>query len=916
MQLLDLGNDNRLQYDIRQLGRILDETIREQEGDDVYHLIENVRQAAIRFQRDENQAAHRELKEIVCSLSPGEAAHVLRAFSYFLLLANMAEDQHQLRCERADRIVGSAPKAGSLSHAVTGVLESGAQPSDLWEFFRHALVSPVLTAHPTEIQRKSILNCRMAIAQLLNERDRVQQTPEESSENEGALRRAILTLWQTHMLRRAKLSVIDEVENGLAYYDYTMLREVPRLYAHLEDLLAPRLASPKLAALPSFLTIGSWIGGDRDGNPFVTAEVLEQTLKMQCERALSFYLDEVHILASQLSIAKAEGECSEELLEMANRSPDTSPHRAGEPYRRAMAGIHARLFATFHAMTGGRPTRHSAAEARRYDNAAELMHDLDVVHHSLTINGSAILARGRLRYLRRAVDVFGFCLSSVDLRQNADVHERVVAELLRTSGVHVDYLSLDESDRVALLLGELASSRPLVSPHLLYSDECASELAVFHAARYAHVRYGAGAIKNYIISKAASVSDILEVATLLKEAGLYRPAERKLDINVVPLFETIEDLRRGASVMDALFAIPEYKQFLRSRGEIQEVMLGYSDSNKDGGFLTSNWELYKAESEFVRVFAKHQIRLRLFHGRGGSVGRGGGSSYDAILAQPAGSVQGQFRLTEQGEVITAKYANPEVGRRNLEVLIAATLEASFQAGSAPAPEFLAALERMSEVAFRAYRGLVYETDGFESYFWESTVISEIASLNIGSRPASRKKTTAIEDLRAIPWVLSWSQCRVMLPGWFGFGSSVRVYLSEESEKGRALLQRMYREWPFFRTLLSNMDMALAKADMAIAGSYASLVSNEALRKTIYARIKHEYDLTVTALALITEQTDPEHSSRFVNYAVRSRLPYIDPLNLVQVELLRRFRDGQTDDSVRTGIHLSINGVAAGLRNTG
>ncbi|WP_288023239.1 phosphoenolpyruvate carboxylase, partial [Thauera sp.] len=885
--------DAPLREDIRLLGRLLGDTVRDQQGAAAFELIERIRQNSVRFRRDDDIAARRELEDILDALSRDQTIQVVRAFSYFSHLANIAEDQHHIRRSRAHLVAGSAPREGSLPHALQAVFDSGVtDAAGLVAFFDGALVSPVLTAHPTEVQRKSILNCETVIARLLDERDRMQLTPEEAAASDEALRRAVLTLWQTRMLRTAKLSVIDEVNNGLSYFDTTFLRELPRLYASLEDRLAaadPALGAPELAA---FVQVGSWIGGDRDGNPFVTAEVLERALAMQAAVALGYYLTELHTLGSQLSLGLGLVSASDALLALAERSPDHSPHRSDEPYRRAITGIYARLAATYQALLGHAPARPAVAAAEPYAGADALAEDLDTLHHSLVANGSAALARGRLRHLRRAVKVFGFHLAPLDLRQNSDVHERVVAELLEVARPGTAYSSLDEAARCALLLEELATARPLASPHVAYSEESAGELAIFRAARGIHQRYGSAAIRNCIISKTDDVSDLLELAVLLKEAGLLRPLENALDVNIVPLFETIGDLENAAGVMERLFSIPAYRGLLEARAHTQEVMLGYSDSNKDGGFLTSGWALYKAEGELVATFARHGVRLRLFHGRGGSVGRGGGPSYQAILAQPEGAVQGQIRLTEQGEVIGAKYGNPEVGRRNLEVLVAATLETSLRpASAAPTPAaFLEAMQALSDAAFAAYRGLVYETEGFERYFWESTVISEIAALNIGSRPASRKKSTAIEDLRAIPWVFSWSQCRVMLPGWYGFGSAVQALLARQPADGLALLQRMNREWPFFQTLLSNMDMVLAKTDLAIASRYAELVKDAALREAIFGRIRAEHQATVEAVLKITGQAALLDGNPLLKRSIRNRFPYLDPLNHVQVELLRRHRE--------------------------
>jgi phosphoenolpyruvate carboxylase len=663
--------------------------------------------------------------------------------------------------------------------------------------------------------------------------------------------------------------------------------------------------------------MGSWIGGDRDGNPFVTADVLRRTLRMQSARIFTWYLEQLHELGADLPGATTVIGASPELLALAERSPDTHPQRADEPYRRALTGLYARMAATARELDHLEAMRHAVGDAPAYVDVAEFAADLEVIHRSLTAHNSALLARGRLRHLRRAVQVFGFHLAALDLRQNSDVHERVVAQLFAAALPEVDYLALDEDARVALLVAELGTARPLASPYVEYPDETRGELEISRAAAAMRERYGAASLSNYVISKTDGVSDVLEVALLLREAGLLRPREGRLDLNIAPLFETIDDLRNAGRVMDRLLSLPEYARLLPSRDSTQEVMLGYSDSNKDGGFLTSGWELFKAERELVQVFARHGVRLRLFHGRGGSVGRGGGPTYQAVLAQPAGAVQGQIRVTEQGEVIAAKYGNPDVGRRNLETLVAATLEATLlpERGDAPRVDFLEAMDELSAHAFRAYRGLVYETEGFERYFWESTVISEIAELNIGSRPASRKKSTAIEDLRAIPWVFSWAQCRLMLPGWYGFGSAVEAWLADHPD-GLGLLREMHRDWPFFASLLSNMDMVLAKTDLAIASRYAELVVDPALRATIFERLKAEHRATVQHLLAITGARHLLQSNPLLARSIRNRFPYLDPLNHIQVELLRRYRSGDREERTRRGIHLTINGIAAGLRNSG
>jgi phosphoenolpyruvate carboxylase len=905
--------DAPLFADIRLLGRLLGDVIRDQEGEAVFNLVERIRQLSIRLHRNEDAEAQRELEGLLNNLSREHTNLVVRAFSYFSHLANIAEDQHRIRRGRAHALAGSAARPGSYIHAAARAAELGIGKDSLADFFARADIAPVLTAHPTEVQRKSILDRSWQIARLLDARDRAPLTPDELANNEESLRRAVLILWQTRMLREVKLSVMDEVNNALSYYDTTFLRELPRLHNSIEDLLD--------APLPAFLRPGSWIGGDRDGNPFVTADILKSALNAQSRKAFVYYLEQVHLLGGELSSSDLLITISPELRALATASPDRNPHRDDEPYRRAIAGVYARLAATARELDHMEALRHAVADAPPYADCAEFAAELDIIDHSLKSNGAALMARGRLRRLRRALALFGFHLAPLDLRQNSDVHARVVHELFEAARPGTEYEKRSEAGRIALLLAELATPRLLASPYWTYSEETTAELAIFHAARDMHQLYGKAAIQNVIISKNEGVSDILEVALLLKEVGLLRPREGELDVNIVPLFETIGDLERCGAVMDHLFALPAYRRLIDQRGGLQEVMLGYSDSNKDGGFLMSNWSLYRAEITLVEVFRKHHLRLRLFHGRGGTVGRGGGPSYEAILAQPAGAVQGAIRITEQGEVIASKYANPELGRRNLEVLVAATLEATLlpQAYDDPQPDCLAAMAELAESAFSAYRALVYETPDFERYFWESTVISEISQLNIGSRPASRKKTTAIEDLRAIPWVFSWSQCRLMLPGWYGFGSAYNAYQEKRGGKGLPLLQRMVREWGFFRTLLANMDMLLAKTDIAIAERYAGLVQDVELRETIFLRIRQELQATIAALLAITGQSVLLEDNPLLKRSLRNRYPYLDPLNHLQVELLRRYRSGppwSDDKRVRSGIHLTINGVATGLRNSG
>jgi phosphoenolpyruvate carboxylase len=678
--------------------------------------------------------------------------------------------------------------------------------------------------------------------------------------------------------------------------------------------------------------MGSWIGGDRDGNPNVNAATMQHALTRQSTTILDFYLQEVHALGAELSISTLLVGVSPELQALADASPDLSAHRNDEPYRRALIYVYARLAATARALGASNILRKEVGHAAPYESAIAFTLDLQTIADSLIANFGAALVRPRLASLLRASEIFGFHLATLDMRQSSDVHERVLSELFACARVEADYAALDEKAKVSLLLAELARPGLLYSPYISYSDEANVELGVLRAAHEIRARYGAKAIRNYIISHTEEVSDLLEVFLLQKETGLLRSRwhesdaggqpESELELMVIPLFETIPDLRRAAEIMENLMAIPVVRRLIAKQGELQEVMLGYSDSNKDGGFLTSTWELYKAETRLVDVFARAGVTLRLFHGRGGTVGRGGGPSYEAILAQPSGTVNGQIRLTEQGEVIGSKYANSEIGRRNLETLVAATLEATLLPTAKAAPAtFVATAAELSAASMAAYRALVYETPGFGDYFFSATPIREIAELNIGSRPASRNPSRSIEDLRAVPWSFSWGQCRLTLPGWYGFGSAIERFLAQAAnpaarKERQALLQRMYAQWPFFRTLLSNMDMVLAKSDLALASRYSELVAEKKLRQKVFSMIEAEWHRTSDALTLITGARQRLEGNADMQRSIRHRFPYIDPLHHLQVELMRRYRAGQVDERLQKGIHMSINGVAAGLRNTG
>ena len=928
----DAAKEQPLIDDIRLLGRLLGDVIREQEGEAAYELVEQVRQLSVAFRLHDNKSADKALKKLLKGLSGDQTVSVIRAFTYFSHLANLAEDRHHIRRREVHERAGSSQE-GSLDVTLARLKDKRIGAKQVVKTLQQAYVAPVLTAHPTEVQRQSILAAEHNIAELLTARDAIHAqaqlyaagkdalSPRELAANEAQIKARVVQLWQTRLLRLTKLTVADEIENALRYYETTFLREIPRIYAELEAQLGGTHLHP-------FLRMGQWIGGDRDGNPFVNAATLTTALRRQSEVVLRHYLTEVHLLGGELSMAERLAGVTPAMQALADASPDPNVHRADEPYRRALTGVYARLAATLRHLADGEAARHAVTPQNAYASPADFLADLRTVEASLRGHHGELLAEQRLSPLIRAVEVFGFHLATVDLRQSSDQHELVLQELLATAQLETDYSALDEAARQTLLLRLLNDTRPLRVMGAAYSAHTVSELAIFETALRARADYGDEALRHSIISHTETVSDLLEVLLLMKEVGLMRGTLNSdatvADLVVVPLFETIGDLRNAAPIMRAYYQLPGIAGLWQRSGGEQDIMLGYSDSNKDGGIFTSNWELYQAELALVDVFdplgKSHGIRLRMFHGRGGTVGRGGGPSYQAILAQPPGTVRGQIRLTEQGEIIASKYANPEIGRRNLETLVAATLEATLlQPTQGASKSFLQAAEQLSQASMAAYRGLVYDTPGFTEYFFSATPIREIAELNIGSRPASRKATQKIEDLRAIPWGFSWGQCRLTLPGWFGFGTAVHDFLHAKGADTTGqtdLLRRMYQDWPFFRTLLSNMDMVMAKSDLALASRYSELVTDAALRQRIFSAIQAEWQRTADALTLITGESDRLTGNTALARSIRHRFPYIDPLHHLQVELLRRWRAGDADERVKLGIHMAINGIAAALRNTG
>jgi len=908
-----------MRADIRLLGTILGDTVREQNGHDVFDLVERARVESFRVRRSEIDRA--EMSRMFSGLDIHLAIPIIRAFSHFALLANVAEDIHRERRRAIHADAGEPPQDSSLAATYAKLDLAELDSSTVAGALKGALVSPVITAHPTETRRRTVFVTQHRITELMRLHAAGHTETDDGRGIELELRRQVLTLWQTALIRLSRLQITDEIDVGLRYYPAALFKVIPQVNAEVREALRVRWPDADLLAAP-ILQPGSWIGGDRDGNPNVTADVVRRATGSAAFTALTRYLAELTDLEQELSMSARLITVTPELTALAEGCPETA--RADEPYRRAVRVIRARLTATAAEILDQRPQHELDLGLPPYSAPAELRSDLDVIDASLRTHGAALLADDRLARLRESLHVFGFHLSGLDMRQNSDVHEEVVSELLAWAGVHPDYGSLPEDERVELLAGELRTRRPLVGDRAQLSDLARGELGVVAAAAHAVGLYGSAAVPNYIISMCQSVSDVLEAAILLKEAGLLDTSgpEPYCPVGISPLFETIEDLRNGASILQAMLDLPIYRAVVSARGDSQEVMLGYSDSNKDGGYLAANWAVYRAELTLVEVARKAGIRLRLFHGRGGTVGRGGGPSYQAILAQPPGAVHGSLRLTEQGEVIAAKYAEPELARRNLESLVAATLESTLLdvegLGDDAEPAY-AVLDDVATLAHRAYAELVHETPGFVEYFKASTPVSEIGSLNIGSRPTSRKPTSSIADLRAIPWVLAWSQSRVMLPGWYGTGSAFEQWIAAgpESETDRVeTLHELYQRWPFFRSVLSNLAQVLAKSDMGLAARYAELVADEALRHRVFGMIVDEHRRTIAMHKLITGQDDLLADNPALARSVFNRFPYLEPLNHLQVELLRRYRSGDDDELVQRGILLTMNGLASALRNSG
>lgn len=888
---------------------------------------------------------YRELNQIVEQLTNEEMTVISRYFAILPLLINISED-----VDLAYEINHLNNVDGEYLGKLSSTIKEVAKNEDAQEILENLNIVPVLTAHPTQVQRKTMLDLTNHIHALLRQHRDVKAGLMNENKWYNNLRCNIEIMMQTDMIRDKKLKVTNEITNVMEYYNSSFLQAVPNLMLEYK-----RLAKEHGLELeqPRPITMGMWIGGDRDGNPFVTAETLKRSATIQSEVILNYYIEKISKLYRHFSLSTSLSKTSEAVAEMAALSSDTSVFREKEPYRRAFHYIQSKLIQTLvnlkeWTMVGetredryaverllganahqqgpvsdyignrisGALKKISEKESPAYTSAQEFKEDLEKIKDSLLENKSEYLISGEFAELLEAIDVFGFYLASIDMRQDSSVHEACVAELLKSAGINDHYSDLSEDEKCQVLLKELLEDpRILSATHAEKSEQLEKELAIFQTARELKDRLGEEVIRQNIISHATSVSDMLELAVMLKEVGLVDT--EKARVQIVPLFETIEDLDHSEETMRSYLSLPIAKRWIASKNNYQEIMLGYSDSNKDGGYLSSCWTLFKAQQQLTAIGDEFGVKITFFHGRGGTVGRGGGPTYEAITSQPLKSINDRIRLTEQGEVIGNKYGNKDAAYYNLEMLVSATINRMIAEQKSPFSMFDRFGEVMDKVVNRSYdiyRDLVFGNEHFYDYFFESSPIKAISSFNIGSRPAARKTITEIGGLRAIPWVFSWSQSRVMFPGWYGVGSSFKEFIDEDPENIETL-RYMYKNWPFFQSLLSNVDMVLSKANMDIAFEYAQLCEEEEVRN-IYQIILHEWQLTKDIILMIEEQDELLAENPYLKESLDYRMPYFNVLNYIQLELIRRQRTGQLPADQDKLIHITINGVATGLRNSG
>jgi phosphoenolpyruvate carboxylase len=910
---------DRLSEQVHLLGDRLGETIVEQEGRGLFDLVEEVRELAKAHRAGDAAAGDRLLRRIE-ALPLRESRGVVKAFATYFQLVNLAEEQERVRVLRQrarEADAASGPVGETIAAAVGELRDAGRSPEEVQGLLDRLLVMPVFTAHPTEAKRRTVLTKLARIADVLRALDLESSTPEEARAADETLREELVSLWETEETRAYKPGVMDEVRNGLYYFETTLYDLAPQVVASLERAVAAHYPGCRVPA--AFLRFGSWIGGDRDGNPLVTVAVTEEALRAQHELALRLLRRGIERLHGHLSTTERRG-VAPALLESLRGDAAAFPDEAAraesryarQPYRQKLRYVYRRLGATLEA--GSRPWRADRVpRPGTYADASELLAELRLIQESLRAHGGERLAGGRLGTLVRQAEIFGFHLACLDVRQDSRHHESAIAEVLGRYGVAARYEEAPEEERAQLLSAEIRAGRPFAPHRLDFSPPTNETLDLFRLVRRAHERVGPASVESYVVSMARGPSDVLAVLLMAQDAGI---SER---LDIVPLFETVADLQAAPRTMERLFENPAYSRHLAARGRRQTVMVGYSDSNKDGGYLTANWQLHLAQRALAVVCRKLGVTLTLFHGRGGTVGRGGGPANRAILAQPPDSVGGRLRLTEQGESVTNRYSDPALARRHLEQLVHAVIVAGERAVAAPARggSWERTLTKLSPLAERAYRELVHDTPELPRYFRAATPLDEIERLNIGSRPARRGPASGIDELRAIPWVFAWTQSRVTLPGWYGLGSALATWAGGD-EGSWAQLGTMYRGWPFFKTLVDNAQLALRTADEVIAGVYASLAA-PADREAVFPRIAEEYRRTESAIRRLTGQEDLLDEAPWLRRSIRVRNPYIDPMNYVQVALLRRLREnpGEAEaEEMREAVRLTVNGIAAGLRATG
>lgn len=848
------------------------------------------------------QEDYQGLNRLVTSLSNDEMVYISRYFSILPLLINISEDV-DLAYEINHQNNIDQDYLGKLSTTIKLVAEK----ENAIEILEHLNVVPVLTAHPTQVQRKSMLDLTNHIYSLLRKYRDVKLGLINKDKWHNDLRRYIEIIMQTDMIREKKLKVTNEITNAMEYYNSSFLKAVPHLTMEYKRLAQAHGLNLKQAKP---ITMGMWIGGDRDGNPFVTAETLKQSALTQCEVIMNYYDKKIYQLYREFSLSTSIVNVSKQVREMARQSKDNSIYREKELYRRALFDIQSKIQATKTYLIEDEEV------GTRYGTANDFYKDLIAIRDSLLENKGESLISGDFVELLQAVEIFGFYLASIDMRQDSSVYEACVAELLKSAGIHSRYSELSEEEKCDLLLKELEEDpRILSATHAEKSELLAKELAIFKTARVLKDKLGDDVIRQTIISHATSLSDMLELAILLKEVGLVDTERAR--VQIVPLFETIEDLDHSEETMRKYLSLSLAKKWIDSRNNYQEIMLGYSDSNKDGGYLSSCWTLYKAQQQLTAIGDEFGVKVTFFHGRGGTVGRGGGPTYEAITSQPLKSIKDRIRLTEQGEVIGNKYGNKDAAYYNLEMLVSAAINRMItqkKSDTNTPNRYEAIMDQVVDRSYDIYRDLVFGNEHFYDYFFESSPIKAISSFNIGSRPAARKTITEIGGLRAIPWVFSWSQSRVMFPGWYGVGSSFKEFINKNPEN-IAILRDMYQNWPFFQSLLSNVDMVLSKSNMNIAFEYAKLCEDEQV-KAIYETILNEWQVTKNVILAIEGHDELLADNPYLKASLDYRMPYFNILNYIQLELIKRQRRGELSSDQERLIHITINGIATGLRNSG